>query len=161
MTTKADYTEDEWLGLARAPILAGAYVAVSDMSMFGLVGEMKGLYRAITSHPVPDAAADLVSAVIADIEVSGDGKDELPMPETKNSATAGAQLLHQLGLDLEVLDQKAAREESLAFKNWVADMAQATAEAGKEGGVLGIGAVRVSDKERDALIRLRSELGLV
>jgi hypothetical protein len=160
MTTKADYTAEEWVGIARAPVLAGAYIAVSDMSMFGLVGEMKGLYAAITSHPVPDAAADLVGAVVAEIRASDESKDSLPMPETKNSATAAAQLLHQLELDLEVLDRKAPREEAVAFKQWVADMAQATAEAGKEGGILGIGAVRVSDKEETALGALRRSLGL-
>jgi hypothetical protein len=82
------------------------------------------------------------------------------LPEVKNSATAGAQLLHQLSLDLEPLDRTAARDESAAFKEWLVGLAEATAEAGKEGGFLGVGAVRVSDKERDALVRLRSELGL-
>jgi hypothetical protein len=29
MTTKADYTDEEWAGIVRAPMLAGAYIAVS------------------------------------------------------------------------------------------------------------------------------------
>ena len=28
MTTKADYTDEEWVGIVRAPILAGGYIAV-------------------------------------------------------------------------------------------------------------------------------------
>ncbi len=160
MTTKADFTEEEWAGIARAPIVAGAYIAASDMSMFGLVGEMRGLYEAVIGRPVPEAAAELVGAVIADIKASDAAGEQMKMPETKNSATAAAQLLHQIGLDLEALDRKAAREEAAAFKAWVADMAQATAEAGKEGGFLGIGAVRVSEKERAAIAMLRREMGL-
>jgi hypothetical protein len=160
MTTKADYTAEEWNGLVRAPILAGGYVVVADMSTFGMVGEMRGLYAAIGDHPVPDAAAPLIGAVVAEIKASDQSKDTVAMPEVKDSATAEAQLLHQLSLDLEALERKAGPEESRAFKEWLVGLAQATAEAGQEGGFLGIGAVRVSDKEEAALAALRLELGL-
>ena len=148
MTTKADYTEDEWAGLVRAPILAGAYVAASDMSFFGMIGEMSALYRTMTEGNAPE------------IEDSKDAKEKLKLPETKQSATQAAQLVHQLALDLEVLDQKSTPEETRAFKDWLVQIAQATAEATKEGGFLGIGAVRVSDKEKMALATLRRELGI-
>jgi hypothetical protein len=160
MTSKADFTQEEWAGLVRAPVLAGGYVVVADMSTFGMIGEMRGLYAAISEGPIPEAAADLIGAIVADIKASDESGDGLSLPEVKNSATAGAQLLHQLSLDLEPLDRTAARDESVAFKEWLVGLAEATAEAGKEGGFLGVGAVRVSDKERDALVRLRSELGL-
>jgi putative Ca2+/H+ antiporter (TMEM165/GDT1 family) len=160
MTTKADYTEDEWAGLVRAPILAGAYVAASDMSFFGMIGEMTALYKTMTEGNVPEAASGLIEAVVAEIEDSKDAKEKLKLPETKQSATQAAQLVHQLGLDLEVLDQKSTPEETRAFKDWLIQIAQATAEATKEGGFLGIGAVRVSDKEQMALATLRHELGI-
>src|SRR6188508_515545 len=160
MTTKADYTEDEWAGLVRAPILAGAYVAVSDMSFFGMFGEMTALYKTMTEGDVPEAASGLIEAVVAAIEDSKDAKEKLKLPETKQSATQAAQLVHQLGLDLEVLDRKSTPEETRAFKDWLIQIAQATAEATKEGGFLGIGAVRVSDKEQMALATLRHELGI-
>jgi hypothetical protein len=160
MTTKADYTDEEWVGIVRAPILAGGYIAVSDMSTLGMFGEMKALYEAITGHPVPDAAAPLITEVVAAIKAAQGSKDEIPMPKTQNSEKQAAQLLNQLGLDLEALDHKAAPEESKAYKGWVLGIAQATAEGSREGGFLGIGAVRVSEKEEDALDTLRRELGL-
>jgi len=160
MTTKADYTEDEWAGLVRAPILAGAFVAASDMSFFGMIGEMTALYKTMTEGDVPEAASGLIEAVVAEIEDSKDAKEKLKLPETKQSATQAAQLVHQLGLDLEVLDRKSTPEETRAFKDWLIQIAQATAEATKEGGFLGIGAVRVSDKEKMALATLRHELGI-
>jgi hypothetical protein len=160
MTTKADYTEDEWAGLVRAPILAGAYVAASDMSFFGMIGEMGALHKTMTEGEVPEAASSLIEGIVADIEGSKDAKDKLKLPETKSSATQAAQLVHQLGLDLEVLDRKSTPEETRAFKGWLLDIAQATAEATREGGFLGIGAVRVSDKEEMALATLRHELGI-
>jgi hypothetical protein len=160
MTTKADYTDDEWVGLVRAPILAGAYVAASDMSFFGMIGEMSALYRKMTDDAAPEAAASLIEGVVAEIEATKGAKDKLKLPETKSSTTQAAQLVHQLGLDLEVLDRKSTPEETRAFKGWLLDIAQATAEATKEGGFLGIGAVRVSDKEEMALATLRHELGI-
>jgi hypothetical protein len=130
------------------------------MSFFGMIGEMTALYKTMTEGNVPEAASGLIEAVVAEIEDSKDAKEKLKLPETKQSATQAAQLVHQLGLDLEVLDQKSTPEETRAFKDWLIQIAQATAEATKEGGFLGIGAVRVSDKEKMALATLRHELGI-
>jgi hypothetical protein len=130
------------------------------MSFFGMIGEMTALYKTMTEGDVPEAASGLIEAVVAEIEDSKDAKEKLKLPETKQSATQAAQLVHQLGLDLEVLDQKSTPEETRAFKDWLIQIAQATAEATKEGGFLGIGAVRVSDKEQMALATLRHELGI-
>jgi hypothetical protein len=125
-----------------------------------MIGEMTALYKTMTEGDVPEAASGLIEAVVAEIEDSKDAKEKLKLPETKQSATQAAQLVHQLGLDLEVLDQKSTPEETRAFKDWLIQIAQATAEATKEGGFLGIGAVRVSDKEQMALATLRHELGI-
>ena len=43
---------------------------------------------------------------------------------------------------------------------WLLTVATATAEAGREGGFLGIGAVRVSEQEQAALAALKQALGL-
>ena len=106
MTTKAGYTDDEWWpGLLETPILAGAYVAVSDMSFFGMIGEMQGLVRAMTEQPAPRRRADLMASIVADIQADKEIKEKVGLPETKNSATQAGQLVHQLGLDLEVLEE--------------------------------------------------------
>lgn len=41
--------------------------------------------------------------------------------------------------------------EAAGYKQWLMGVAEATAEAGKEDGFVGIGAVRVSDKEKTAM----------
>jgi hypothetical protein len=160
MTTKSDFTDEEWQAVLRTPILVGGYIATSDMSTFGLVSEMRGLTKAITDHPVPEAAADLVGAVVADIKADALTPESQQILKTKSDQTANAQLLHQLGFDVEAVDRKATPEERTAFKSWLLDLAQITAEAGREGGFLGIGSVRVSQQEQEALIILRRELGL-
>ncbi|HET8784766.1 MAG TPA: hypothetical protein VFM38_03965 [Candidatus Limnocylindrales bacterium] len=160
MTTRADYTDDEWAGLVRAPILAGAYIAVADMSFFGMIGEMQGLVRAMTEQPAPAEAAELIAAVREDLQDKEAAKEKVDLPTTKSSTTEAGQLVHQLGLDLEVLDKKSTPEEARAFKAWLVGIALAVAESSKEGGFLGIGAVRVSDKEQRALATLKQELGI-
>ena len=160
MTTRADYTDDEWAGIVRAPILAGAYIAVADMSFFGMIGEMTGLVRAMTEQPAPAEAADLVASVVEDLQGKEAAREKVELPETKNSATQAGQLVHQLGLDLEVLDRKSTPDEARGFKAWLVAIALAVAESSKEGGFLGIGAVRVSDKEQRALATLKQELGI-
>jgi hypothetical protein len=160
MTTKSDFTDEEWQGVLRTPILVGGYIATADMSTFGLISEMRGLTKAITHHPVPAAAADLVGAVIADIKADALTPESQQILKTHSNRTQNEQLLHQLGLDVEAVDRTATPDERTAFKSWLMDLAQATAEAGREGGFLGIGSVRVSEQEQEALAILHRELGL-
>jgi hypothetical protein len=47
-----------------------------------------------------------------------------------------------------------------AFRRWLLDVAQGAADATKEGGVMGFGAVRVSEGEQAMLEKLRSTLGV-
>ena len=84
---------------------------------------MTALYKTMTEGDVPEAASGLIEAVVAEIEDSKDAKEKLKLPETKQSATQAAQLVHQLGLDLEVLDQKSTPEETRAFKDWLIQIA--------------------------------------
>jgi hypothetical protein len=60
----------------------------------------------------------------------------------------------------ELLANKATPEEAAEVKQWLAKIGQATAEAAKEGGFLGIGGVLVSDEEKAALATIKSTLGI-
>ena len=59
-----------------------------------------------------------------------------------------------------MLAKKATPEESTEVKQWLANVAKATAEATKEGGFLGFGGTLVSDEEKAALATIHSTLGL-
>jgi hypothetical protein len=50
--------------------------------------------------------------------------------------------------------------EAEECKRWLVSMAQKTAEAAKEGGVLGIGGTRVSQWEAEAIKELATALGI-
>ena len=60
---------------------------------------------------------------------------------------------------MAILAAKATDDEQAAFKGWLMDVAQKTAEASKES-PLGILGKRVSDKEQDALDEIQEALEL-
>lgn len=51
-------------------------------------------------------------------------------------------------------------EDGEVYRKWLFYLADATAKGSKEGGFLGIGAVRVSDQEQAALDELANALGI-
>lgn len=170
MTTRTDYTALEWEGLLRAPIMAGTYIVLADVSVTAIRRELRGLARAVRQQPAPPAAVDLVAGIVQDLTAGAESEDELAgirlddeqgwQADLDRYEDPRRQVMKLLKRDLVALQDKASAEEREAFYTWLVTVAQATAEAGREGGFLGIGAVRVSDQEKAALTELREELGL-
>jgi len=158
MTTKSDYTEEEWAGLLQAPVMAGMYIMVADVSVTAMGKETAGMMKAIQAQQAPDDAKELVSAVVADIVAKSSNKEKLEQPELDKQQDPKMQLMKILKDDLAVLDEKSTPEEKAGMGAWLMTVAQATAEAGREGGFLGIGSVHVSEKEKAALAELEAEL---
>jgi hypothetical protein len=59
----------------------------------------------------------------------------------------------------QILNAKATGEEADAFRRWLLEVAQAAANAAKEGGFMGFHAVRVSEGEEKMLQQMRETLG--
>ena len=72
----------------------------------------------------------------------------------------GKLALTRLGEAVSVLEGKATPEEVTAYKQFVVTVAQAVANANREGGFVGIGGKPVSDHEQSAIDEIRSALGL-
>jgi hypothetical protein len=160
MTTKTDYTDQEWEGLLQAPLMAGFYIIMADISVTGMGKELKGLYQAVLAQQAPEAAQELVAAVTADIVARSQQKGALEQPKLEENQEPRPQILNAIQQDLAVLDEKSTPEEKAGYSAWLVNVAQATAEAGREGGFLGIGSVRVSEQEKTALAGLQQALGL-
>jgi len=163
MTTKTDFSEEEWSQMLMAPALVGMAVIASDLHMTSMFGETKAMLDAIQKLPVQEAGEDLVLAIRTDLLASTKTEKKLPGSDEMapdKSGDAWKQLLEKLGSVTELLDNKVQGEEAVALKEWLCSIGQMVAEAGKEGGFLGIGAVRVSDKEKVALSQIRQTLGL-
>ncbi len=162
MTTKADYTEEEWSELIKAPITAGVLVMTSDLHVTSMMSEMKGMMKGMMQQPVPEGAQELVGSLVEDIKARSEDKEKMEQPDVKGKdpQEVMSEMLAQLSAVSALLDEKCSEDEAAGFKQWIVGVAEATAEAGREGGFLGIGSVRVSDKEKAAMEQISKTLGL-
>ena len=65
-------------------------------------------------------------------------------------------MLEELRAVQALVAAKAEPEEAAAFGRWLVTAAQAAADAAKEGGFMGFGAQRVSDREQAMLDQVRA-----
>jgi hypothetical protein len=70
-----------------------------------------------------------------------------------DAGQARQQILDELRAVKDVVAGKATPEETTAFSQWLLATAQAAADAAKEGGFMGFGAVQVSEGEQAMLDR--------
>jgi hypothetical protein len=109
---------------------------------------------------VPPSQEELLAAVALDIQAMVQQRQN-PAKDFKPTAapTAGAEILDELrGVDA-IVTAKATPEEAQAFRAWLIATAQAAADAAKEGGFMGFGAVQVSEGEQKMLDQIRGALG--
>ncbi|MET0973685.1 MAG: hypothetical protein ABWY95_09720 [Thermoleophilaceae bacterium] len=155
MTTKADFTDEEWARLERAPIVAGMAISLADPG--GPIEALKESMAAVKS--VAEAAktggdGELVHAVAKDVTAKAQQRQN-PLGDFKpKGAMAGEEILEELRGVNGILTEKATPEEADAFRKWLLGAAQRTADAAKEGGFMGFNAERVSEGEQRMLDKL-------
>ena len=163
MTTKTDYTNEEWLEIMKTPIYAGFYVIFADPSFTGMLKEMKAMGEAIQKADPPGHVKDLVADIAADYEQMTEEKESFAqdqIPKSADQETAKRYILDKVREGVAIIAEKAESMEVLAFKQWLVAVATAVAEAAKEGGFLGIGGQFVSQREESALEEISNTLGL-
>ncbi len=163
MTTKTDYTNEEWLEIMKTPIYAGFYVMFADPSFTGMIKEMKVMGEVIQQADPPGHAKDLVSDIAADFEQMSQEKESFQQdqrPESADQETATGIILQKVSSGVKIVAEKAGSMELLAFKQWLIEVATVVAAAAKEGGFLGIGGQFVSEREEAALEEISDLLEL-
>jgi hypothetical protein len=157
MSTKADFSADEWDLLRTSPMMAGLLVVLASPSgPIGLVQESTAMGKMILDAAT-SAQTPLLKALAEDM------KSTMTIPKAPAGATsAGVQdaAIEILRRTSNLLDEKATPEEAAEVKQWLAKVAEATAEAAKEGGFLGFGGTLVSDEEKAAMAKVGSTLGI-
>jgi hypothetical protein len=152
MTTKADFTEEEWARLGRAPLVAGMAISIADPG--GPIEAIKESSAAIGT--VLEAAkggghGEFVQALAADVAEKARHRQN-PMAGFKpKGAQAREEILDELRAVNALLIEKTTAEEATQFREWLKSAAQRTALAAKEGGFLGFNAERVSEGEQRML----------
>jgi hypothetical protein len=162
MSTKDNFTAEEWAQLESAPIYAGMGIITADPAATSIFKESAAMAKAMVQSPIPEGGAELVGGIVADYQKKAQNKEKFEEPkfETKDPNVMMQQIYDYLGQSAAIVDAKASAEEALAYKQWLLGISQAVAEAGREGGFLGIGSVRVSEQEQVVLDNYSKTLGL-
>jgi hypothetical protein len=158
MTGKADFTDEEWTRLKRAPFVAGMAISLSDPGgPIELVKETAATLKSVTGA-ASQGRGGLVGALAA--EVAADGKArQNPMGDFKpRGALAGQEILEELSAVNAIVSAKASPEDADDYRAWLEEAAREAADAAKEGGFLGFHAVRVSEGEQRMLDKLAAAL---
>jgi len=164
MTTQAAFTAEVWTSLRILPSLVAGSVSAADPSgLFGSMKEamagMKGMLESLQGG----TKIELLTAMLADKSMPG-------MPDAKTLLGEGnreqqvanlkSSVLTRIKEATSLLSRKGTPEEVAAYKQMIVSVAQKTADASKEGGVLGFGGVRVSDVEQSFLNEVKEALQL-
>ena len=154
MTTKSDFTDEEWTRVLRAPFVAGMAISLADPG--GPIEMSKETMTTMKSATNPPSREQLLTEIALDIQSMTQQRQS---PISGFKPQAAQQILDELGAVSEIVNSKATAEEAAAFKQWLLTTAQAAADAAKEGGFMGFGAVQVSEGEQKMLDQLRATIG--
>ena len=158
MSTKADFTEEEWATLVRAPMVAGMAITIADPG--GPIEVVKETSAVVKFTAGPSSERDdLVGEVVREMRGIAQ-QHHNPMGNIKpRGAGAAKEIVGEIARANGIVSAKGTPEEAEAFRTWILECAQRAADAAKEGGFLGFHAERVSQGEKDMLAQLGSALG--
>jgi hypothetical protein len=150
MTTKADFNAEEWAALVEAPLLAALQVTAAERG--GTIRESMAVARAYAEARQHQGDSELLDAIVAGppsvdpARVREGGSDVAGVARTRLSEAVA------------VLGAKATGDERDAYGQFVLTLAEAAANANREGGFAGIGGKPVSANEQAALDEIRAAL---
>jgi len=163
MTTRTDFTPEQWQALRNAPqLVALATAAAGHSGLFGSVAEgfatagtiaeaLRGddpLIRELFGREEIRAAQDEIKGTLRDVPDRAALGPVLQKAATDTVATA-----------LAALAARGTAADVDAFRALLRDIGERVANASREGSFLGFGGERVSEGEREFLAVLASALG--
>lgn len=162
MSTKEDYTTEEWQLLIDVPSMVGTAVMVAGNSGLGSVKEALAIASGILSARDGYEGNDLIGSLI-ESRLKDGMKSEIETlsgnPYKGMAPAELAQVVNEKCLAVsELLTAKATEAEAAGYKEWAKSVGLKVASAAKEGGFLGIGGERVSEAEQQVLDTIQSSL---
>jgi hypothetical protein len=152
MTTKPDFTEEEWVRLGRAPIVAGMAISLADPGgPIETIKESSAAIRTVLEAAQGGGYGELVQAVAQDVADKARQRQNPMAGFRPKGADARDEILDELRAVNALLVEKTTPEETAQFREWLKTAAQRAAAAAKEGGFLGFNAQRVSENEQQML----------
>ena len=160
MTSKTDFTDEEWTRIKRAPFVAGMAISLADPGgPIEAVKESSATLKSVLAAAKSADRGDMVQQIAADVtEDARAHHNPLSGFKPAKGATAGVEILDELRAVGRIVSEKTTPEDTEAFRSWILDTAQAAADAAKEGGFMGFHAERVSEGEKRMLDSVREAL---
>jgi hypothetical protein len=160
MTTRADFTDEEWQRLGRSPLVAGMAISFADPGgPIEAVKETNAALRTVLQAAESGEHGDFVQTVAKDVADQARNRHN-PMADFKpRGSDARQEIEDEMRAVNALLVAKATPEEADQFREWLKQAAQASALAAKEGGFLGFRAERVSENEQQMLDKLGDIFG--
>ena len=158
MSTQADYSAEEWNQIVAGPVIAGTTIIAADPAVFGAIKESAAMAKALVQYG-ETSQVELISSISASVR-AGHKYQQPEIPKDQGSEGAMKALIGECQQAVEIVQNKSP-EEAESYAQFLLDVAKITAESSKEGGFLGIGAVRVSQQEEAALERLATALNIL
>ena len=146
MTKKADFNAEEWSTVVEGPLLAGMRVIGAERG--GTIRESFAVGQAYNAGRERAGESELVDELVASPPALDRSKIE--------GGDVSAASTERLREAVRILEEKATAEELEAYGRFVLSVAEAAANAHKEGGFLGVGGQPVSEAERAALDEIAS-----
>ena len=149
MAKKADFNAEEWSTVVEGPVLTGMRVIMAERG--GRIRESLAMGKVYTEARQDQGQSELLDALVS----SPPSIDPQRLQGAGDLTAASGDRLREA---LDILGEKGSPEDVEAYKTFVVGVAQAAAEAHKEGGFVGIGGKPISDAEQAALDEIKSIL---
>ncbi|MDP9346634.1 MAG: hypothetical protein M3P44_13135 [Actinomycetota bacterium] len=160
MSTRADFTDEEWNRLGRAPLVAALAISIADPGgPIEVLRESGAALRTIAEAASDGRYGAFVTAVAADTAAKTKRRENPLGGFRPSGSEARDQILDELRRVEALLVAKADETEADEFREWLRISAQRSAMAAREGGFLGIGGERVSEREQEMLGQLGEIFG--
>lgn len=155
VTTKADFSEDEWARIVRSPFIAGMAITLADPG--GPIEAAKESMASIKSATNPPSREQLVSEIALDIQAQvQQHHNPVKGYRPTGGVAPGEQVLQEITEVVAIVRTKATAEEAAAFGAWLVATAEDAAHAAKEGGFMGFKAELVSERETEMIEKVRA-----
>jgi hypothetical protein len=166
MSTKADFTQDEWSTIRDAPYLAAMGVTVAGAS--GLIGTVKEAFAATSSLVEgTKSESELIRSLSAreEIQAAQDSIRSLLQPKPGADLAVFKMQVQSLVSErvhaaIDLVARKGAGQDVAAYRDFVRGVGERVSHAASEGGFLGFGGERVSEGERSMLAALDRALAM-
>jgi hypothetical protein len=162
MTSKKDFTADEWKVICDAPLAVGGAVAAAAPS--GVIGNIKegvalvnSMRHAAERHPHNQLIQDVVPRGASREQIDLWTKVARAMMHQSESARLASAALEACQRVATILQSKTDPQEADEFKRWLLETGEDVADAAKDTGSVGI---RMSSQEAQILSMMASALGV-